>query len=95
MKPETEQKMSKATGTVQKLDPSDRSLTVHGLVLNKTFQVADDAVIATVANPVARFGDLKVGDSVVVTYEEQGAAEIAHRIAQTGAAKTEQERKAA
>jgi Cu/Ag efflux protein CusF len=95
---EPEERMSKASGTVQQLDPGARSLTVHGLVLNKSFEVANDAVIAIRANPAAKLTDLKVGDCVEVSYEDQGAVTIAHRIAQTAAAAqptSEQQREAA
>ena len=85
MKPE--QHMSRATGTIETIDPKSHSMTVHGLVLNKTFQVADDAVIGTPTKPEAGLGDLKIGDSVEVGYEEQGNMSIAHRIADRGAVK--------
>ncbi len=79
------ERMSDARGMVRVIDPKARSLTVEGLVLMKTFEVADDALIATSDKPRAGLGDLKVGDEVEVLYEEQGAACIAHCIAHPGA----------
>lgn len=76
--------MSRATGTVQMTDPNGHTLTVHGLVLNKTFQMAEDAVITTRDKPEADLRDLKIGDAVEVAYEEQGAVSLAHRVMDSG-----------
>ena len=84
MKPE--QHMSTVRGTIETIDPNAHRLTVHGLVLNKTFQAADDVVIGTSSKPKAGWSDLHVGDKVEVSYEEQGGTSFAHRIADRGPA---------
>ena len=67
-------------GTIASVDPQNRNLTVHSLMVTKMFKVADDAEIATPADPQADFQDLNVGDPVEVVYEQNVAACLAHRV---------------
>ncbi len=83
MKPE--ERMSDAKGTIRAIDPAARKLTIEGLVLKKTFEVAEDAMIATKDKPQCALEDLKVGDNVEILYKEQGPTSIAHTIAHPGA----------
>jgi hypothetical protein len=78
-------RFSVMTGTVMQVDPQGRSLTVQGLVMNKTFDIADNAEISTTENPQADLTDLRPGQSVDVTYEQHHTTTIAHSIRQSAA----------
>src|SRR5690242_19536393 len=67
-----------ATGIIEKLDATAHTLTIKGLLMSKTFQVADDAVFATKDKPQALLSDFKAGDRVEVTYENQDGKLVAH-----------------
>jgi Cu/Ag efflux protein CusF len=78
--PAGDQKMATLNGTITQIDVAARSLTVKGLLLSKTLQIAKDAAVLTSAEPQAKLADLKTGDRVTVSYTEQGDILIAHRI---------------
>lgn len=74
---------SMMSGTVAQVDPQHRTLTVRGLVMNKTFDVAADAAIRTDAKPQAGLADLQTGQPVEVRYEQHESICIAHLIDQS------------
>ena len=79
------ERMSTMNGTVTRVEVNERRLTIASLVMNKTFEVANDATVATTTKPKAALSDLHPGDPVEVTYEQHEAGPIAHRIDQAGA----------
>ena len=79
------ERMSHMSGTIAQVDAPGLKLIVKGLVMNKTFDVANEASVITSAKPKATLGDLKVGDPVEVTYEQHQSGAIAHRIDQASA----------
>ncbi|HUI06084.1 MAG TPA: hypothetical protein VL486_03680 [Verrucomicrobiae bacterium] len=68
------------SGKIGAIDQQKHTLTVSGMILNKTFDVPANAVIVTKDKPKARFTDLKVGDEVNVTYHTVGEKLVAQRI---------------
>src|SRR5262245_35801071 len=66
------------TGTIEKIDSVGHSLTIKGAVKSKTFKMANDATITTTAKTDAALSDLKVGDKIIVTYEERNGVMTAH-----------------
>ncbi len=78
-------RMSHMSGTVAGIDVQNRRLTIQSLVMNKTFELADDVVVITTTKPKAALADLKPGDPVEVTYEQHEAGAVAHRIDQAAA----------
>ncbi len=85
-------RMSTMSGTVAEVDPQNRRLTLKGLVMNKMFEVAEDAEFVSHAKPDATLSDLRVGDEIVVSYEQHDLTAIAHGVHVGG---TERLRKAA
>jgi hypothetical protein len=83
----TTEHMSHMSGTIASVDPQARNLTIQSLVVNKTFDIADDAAIITPAQPHAELRDLKVGELVEVTYEQHAAVCLAHRVDEASALK--------
>jgi len=68
-------------GTISAIDTSARTLTVRSPFLSKTVTVGPDAqIIAIDGETSGRLSDLKVGDSVEVTYHKQGEALVADEI---------------
>ncbi len=82
--------MSHMGGTIASVDPQARNLTISSLVINKTFKVADDAEIITPSRSHADLKDLKAGDPVEVTYEQDEVICLAHRVDETSAIKHQQ-----
>lgn len=78
----TTERMSTMSGTVAHIDLPARRLTIAGLVMNKTFDLADDLTVLTSVKPGAILNDLKVGDEVDVTYEQLDTLALAHLIHQ-------------
>jgi hypothetical protein len=76
------EKLSHMRGSILTIDAAARSLTIKSLVLNKTFQLADDVEIAATAKKAA-FKDLKVGQVVDVYYEQHDTICLVHRIVQS------------
>ena len=68
------------SGQIKAIDQQTRTLIIKGTVMEKTFDVAPDAVIVTKDKPKAGLRDLKVGDEVKVTYQTEGEKLIAKRI---------------
>lgn len=77
--------MSTMSGTVAEMDVNGHRLTIKSLVMNKTFDVAADAKVITTIKAEAALSDLKPGDPVEVSYEQNDAGAIAHRIDQAAA----------
>ena len=68
----TTERRSTMNGIITRLDPAARQLTIAGLVMNKTFEIAEDVIILTSVRPGAVLGDLKVGDEVDVKVMRNG-----------------------
>ncbi len=66
----TTERMSTMSGTVTQINQQARQLTIEGLVMNKTFEIADDFP--------APLSDIKVGEEVSVTYEQHETTAVAH-----------------
>ena len=74
------EEMSHMGGTIARVDPQNRNLTVNSLIVTKVFKVADDAEIITPSKPQADLTDLNVADPVEVMYEQQTLVSLAHRV---------------
>src|SRR5437867_11205907 len=75
-------KIATFTGVIQLLDTKQRTLEVTAVVITKTFAAAPDCEVVTEEQPKASLDDLRVGDAVNVTYQEQAEMLVAHRIEQ-------------
>ena len=73
-------------GTIGRIDPEAGFITVEHWPLSKTFKVTADCQIDLLTNASAVLAELKVGDSVAVTYAEVGKDLVASRIARKGKA---------
>ncbi len=72
------------TGRIDDIHPPQRKLTVRAVVVSKTFTAAADCKIVTRDKPNAGFEDLKRGDEVDVTYQDQQGVLMAQRIVHHG-----------
>jgi len=78
-----EQRILQASGRITAIDTTAQTITVKSGLFSKTMKVGSDAQIAVEGKTGAALGDLKVGDRVQVSYQKQGDALIAQRIALT------------
>ena len=86
---EAKVKVQLCTGEITAVDAAASSLTVKNAKdESKTFKVAADCKIAAGENKDAKLADLKVGDKVIVRYEEAGGAMVAKKIGPAPVKKT-------
>src|SRR5437867_11591898 len=79
-------KPSTFSGFIEEIHPGARTLAVKAVLIMKNFAVAPDCEVILTDKPKAKLDDLKVGDEVRVTYQEQSEGVfVAHRIEQRGA----------
>jgi Cu/Ag efflux protein CusF len=79
-------------GAIEKISAQRREVTIQvkkedkrrkiSSVVSQTYKLAADCTFGTQSNKKAALSDLKVGDEVNVSYEEESGLLIAHRIAQ-------------
>jgi hypothetical protein len=67
-------------GKIGAIAQQERTVTVKGMLLEKTFDVPPNAEIVLKNKPNATFNDLKVGDEVKVSYHAEDEKLIARRI---------------
>ena len=68
------------TGVIESIDAKAGSVIVKKDAESKTFKVSDKTKYSTVDKKEAALADIKVGDKVMVSYTEEGGANIAHKI---------------
>jgi Cu/Ag efflux protein CusF len=78
-------------GTIGRIDSEAGFITIEHWPLSKTFKVTPDCQIDLLTNASAVLAELKVGDSVAVTYAEVGKDLVASRIARKGKAHDREE----
>jgi Cu/Ag efflux protein CusF len=78
-------------GTIGRIDVEAGFITVEHWPLSKTFKITPDCQIDTLTNANAVLAELKVGDSVGVTYAEVGKDLVASRITRQGKAHDQEE----
>jgi Cu/Ag efflux protein CusF len=84
-KPKPEQKRTgSASGTIEKIDHRERTVTVRLVLATKTFKVAPDCEFVLGKKQKPSLKSLKAGDDVVITYEEVKNTLMAHRVARKG-----------
>ncbi len=76
-----QQELMTCDGTVRTNDPTHHMLMLRFLVLNKTFQIADDCQIILSDGKSGAITDIQSGNYVTVTYETPGGEAVAHKIA--------------
>ena len=70
-------------GTVTAFDPIQRTMTLHGRGLDKTFHIADGCKVVLRGDKSGVLADLQTGNYVTVTYETPNDKLTAWKIAQT------------
>ena len=70
-------------GTVKAYDPIQRTMTLHGRGLDKTFQIAAGCKVMLRDYKSGALTDIQTGNYVTVTYEAPGDKATAWKIAQT------------
>ena len=70
------------TGMVTSIDPQERTLSVHGMVLNRNFNLGDTCGFATWDKPDAGIKDVRTGEKVTVNYQNVGGILVADRVEQ-------------
>jgi hypothetical protein len=90
-KPVEPPKIAMFTGIIEDLHAGARTLEVKAVLITKKFNVAPDCEVVVTDKPKAGLDDLKVGDEVNVTYQEQAGGLIAHRIEHKGVSPAEKE----
>lgn len=70
-------------GIVQAIDPNAHTLTLRDHGMDKTFQIANDCMVALRNNVSGALADIQIGDHVTVTYEKPQGTLTARQIAQT------------
>jgi hypothetical protein len=78
-----QQELMTCDGTVRTNDPTHHTLMLRFIVLNKTFQIADDCQVVLSDGKSGTVTDIQSGNNVTVTYETPGGEAVAHKIAQT------------
>lgn len=68
------------SGTLSSVDTADHTFKVNGDKGEKTFSLAHNAQIRTDSNKTAALDDLKVGEKVDVTYDQEGNKSIAKSV---------------
>ena len=70
-------------GTVKSIDSTDRLLTLHYRLHDRTFSLASDCGVTLRDDRTGSFADIRPGNHVTVTYETPGDQPVARQIAQT------------
>jgi Cu/Ag efflux protein CusF len=68
------------TGSLTAIDLNDRTLKAKTLLGAKKFNLADDCRILVGDKPDAKLSDLKLGDKLVISYDDQNGVNIVNRI---------------
>ena len=68
------------SGRIKAIDQQKQTVTIKGMVLEKTFDVPATASIVVKGNENASLSDLKVGEKASVTYHSEGDKLIAQKI---------------
>jgi Cu/Ag efflux protein CusF len=79
-------------GTISRIDVQNNRVTVQHWPLSKTFRVPPDCQIDVLTNANATLSELKIDDSVAVTYTEAGKDLVASHIARRGKAYDQEKR---
>jgi Cu/Ag efflux protein CusF len=75
-----EQKDESYVGTIQALDAGQRTVRAKGLLTEKKFNLANDCHIVVESKPDAAFRELRIGDRVEFSYEDDNGVLVANRI---------------
>ncbi len=70
------------TGTVNAVDPNERTLDVKGIMLSKKFNLGDNCAYALWNKPAGTIGDLRPGEKVTVAYQNVAGVLVADRVEQ-------------
>ena len=70
------------TGTVNSVDPKERTLNVHGFLLSKKFNLGDNCAFALWNKPAGAIGDLRPGEKVAVAYQDAHGVLVADSVKQ-------------
>jgi Cu/Ag efflux protein CusF len=70
------------TGTVNAVDPNERTLDVKGIMLSKKFNLGDNCVYALWNKPAGAMGDLRPGEKVTIAYQNVDGVFVADRVEQ-------------
>ena len=70
------------TGTVNSVDPKERTLDVKGFMLSKKFNLGDNCAYALWNQPAGAIGDLRPGEKVKVAYQDAHGVLVADSVKQ-------------
>ena len=70
------------TGTVNSVDPKERTLKLHGFLLSKKFNLGDHCAFALWNKPAGAIGDLRPGEKVTVAYQDAHGVLVADSVKQ-------------
>jgi Cu/Ag efflux protein CusF len=70
------------SGTIKTMDAAKHTLTIKNLALDRDFTIADSCVVELNGKKAGALDDLKIGQSVIVVYEEPADHMVAYRIEQ-------------
>jgi Cu/Ag efflux protein CusF len=70
------------TGTVNAVDPTERTLDVKGFMLNKKFNLGDNCAYVLWNKPTGAIGDLRPGEKVTVAYRDAHGVLVADNVKQ-------------
>ena len=73
-------------GAMTAIDMNDRTLKAKAMLTAKKFNLADDCQIVIGDRPGAKMSDLKLGDQLVISYDDQKGVNIVNRIEVSGRA---------
>lgn len=73
------------TGALTAIDLNDRTLKAKAFMSAKKFNLADDCQILVGDKQDAKLSDLRLGDKLVLSYDEDNGVNIVNRIATSGA----------
>ena len=70
------------SGVIASMDAKEKTVTVKGLLFNKTFNIADNCAVIAGDKKEAALSDLRPGQKVNVAYKDASGVLVANRIAQ-------------
>jgi Cu/Ag efflux protein CusF len=73
-------------GAMTAIDMNDRTLKAKAMLTAKKFNLADDCQIVVGDKPGAKMSDLKLGDQLIISYDDQKGVNIVNRIEVAGTA---------
>jgi Cu/Ag efflux protein CusF len=87
-----EQKYETFTGTIRAIDASTKTVKAKDLMTVKKFNLASGCKIVVNGNPDCRLSDLRIGDRVAFSYEDDDGILVANRIGKDEKSSNESER---